>query len=138
MTTDLISLRDRVMTLTVADREVDHRLLSLAGWKLELLPGSNAEYWTNGDGERTYFRGEAPNFTSSVDAILALIERELPTLGANVWSWPGGPHKATLGTREIDFAEYMAPVGSGEGPTMAIALCLAFLRAIQSEEASNG
>lgn len=141
MTTLYEAIRERLAGLTGPDRKVDAMITVAAQVDLP-APMGDAGAWLRMPYKEdrcapgTYWlvqrsgmslRTAAP-LTGDVDAILALIEQDLPGMGVNIWAWPDFA-KATIGTREIDFAEYMAPVGRGQAPTLPLALCLAFTEA---------
>lgn len=72
-----------------------------------------------------------PAYTASIDAVVALIERELPG-----WMWTlngdKGEYDACLSTDHGRFLITEDTERYGKGPNGAIALLLAFLRALES------
>lgn len=105
--TDLIA---RVEKASGPDRHLD--------WEVHCLNGM--------EGVGMY--GPHPTFTASLDAVVALVERELPG-----WGW-------LVATRDDDYSASVwapgyrfDPLGSGHGKTAALALLRAFLRAKQAQ-----
>ena len=85
---------------------------------------------------------DLPHYTSSLDAIVKLVEAKLPG-----WSWTirskDTPENDPYGDRQVPSAlvyvglttsSMTRRLGGAQGPTPAIALCLALLRALAQEE----
>lgn len=117
--TDLTALIDRVSTATGADRELDAVIFILFPSLTDGKPPFNVE------SDPWHLQWTRPAYTSSLDAVIALVERHDPhqtqpwsvrqVLGAN---W----YVASIeGDEDVD-------CGDGEGKTPALALLLAFLR----------
>ena len=144
---DLADLIARVETASGPDRELDCRIeaaLVHAAQFLIVGPPTYAtpRYFANPDLELDWIGYDlletADNYTASIDAALALMERCLPglvlvmrRLANGLWqvdeAWIyNGPHDAT------DF-----DVDSSPRPG-ALAILLALLRALQSQEPSDG
>lgn len=102
--------------------------------KLEALDGPSREVdaeidrllnaWT-GPVLSTVLPG-VPPVTASIDAAVALCERALPGTKVMVNNWPGGskPAAARIGRNGED----------ARGPTLAIALVIALLRAMEGDK----
>ena len=83
--TDLEALRDRVRNATGPDREIDAALALLAGWTREKMKGDRSPHWRKPGRTEYYMRDDLPSYTTSVDAVTALIEHMLPG-----WAWKIG------------------------------------------------
>jgi len=127
---ELQALLERVKAATGPDREIDLEIALFAGWTHVRMKGDAKPYWRK-PGETQYFmRYEPPRYTASLDAITALIERELPGLclsvGQNVhhFYW-----FASLG--DVDDDGVPREVASGHSEfTAPLALTVAFLSAM--------
>ena len=123
MNTDLTALRERVSGLSGPDREVDFTIGAL--WP---DPPFNLTAATLRNR-----KPPCPEFTTSLDAVLALVERVLPGWTADLYLFgdgSGGP-EANVYPKDQPF-----PVERdvwGEGKTLAIALLLALLSAMESQ-----
>lgn len=91
----LEGLIERVKAATGADARLDVDLATLSGWKWNVMEGALG-YWTDPDGDQ---RG-IPNYTASIDAAIALVERVLPNFRWGVSGhslkdgvYADGPHK---------------------------------------------
>lgn len=76
-----------------------------------------------------------PAYTTSIDAIVALIERKLPGWSWGVQSYHGdkdGPLGMLIYSNGVDYAE-----ASGSRPTPALALSLALCRALQAQQETS-
>lgn len=149
--TDLSSLIERVEKLTGADREVDH-LVALAFPETflkrhifdferchssRLIRGGGIAYHRDGEpGWCIVADGDIPPLSASLDAAVAFTEATLP-----------GWWLELSGDREVGFlASVEGPKagdpcgGSGQKrkPTLALALILAALRALQAKERDHG
>lgn len=77
----LTELRERVLAATGPDREIDGDFAILAGWTFVKMKGDRNPYWRKPGVTEWYMRSDLPNFTASIDAALALVERMLPGCG---------------------------------------------------------
>ena len=115
---DLDTLITRLEASTGADREIDCWLENICGTaKFDYEPDSK------GPGQIP-IRVPPRSYTSSLDAIAALIERVLPE---REW-WRVSMQKTDAYAR-INFG---AQIISADGKTPALALCLAFARALRA------
>lgn len=118
------------------DRELSCSIAKAVGWRPEDgAPGSTTSSpWA-----------WCPDFTSSIDAALGLVERVLPGwMVVNLCEWDSdilrsrGPWTCTLkklGTQD----DFTADKGQcPHAPTPALAVCLATLRALKHREQGNG
>lgn len=115
---DLAALIERLEKLTCPDREVDD-LIGAAVFRTEPVgpfsPGSKVDK-------------RLPRYTASLDAVIALVERELPGWHWNVGEFP--TVRAQLAQPvETKFGPGIGIRADTTGATPAIALCLALLRA---------
>lgn len=106
-------------------RELDDAVLLACGWKTEPgeLLGLPITNWVSPTGS-VHWRCDVPNPTSSLDAAMSLVPE------GHFWSC-GGPDE-TLIRRPKPWAQVWRgkqAEDSGEGPTPAIALCIAALKA---------
>lgn len=112
---------------TGPDREIDGAVALLNGWTCEKMKGDQHPYWRK-PGVTVYWnRAELPSYTESIDAIVALIERELPGWTADADLCAPNSENLTYGARlfpPIPTCNY-----AGEARSSALALCAAFLRA---------
>jgi len=80
---ELQALIERVKAATGPDREIDLEIALFAGWTHVRMKGDAKPYWRK-PGETQYFmRSEPPRYTASLDAITAMIERDVPTGAGN-------------------------------------------------------
>ena len=70
----------------------------------------------------------APNYTTSIDAALALIPKGM---GRYIWAGEGAA-QVTIGILGWDWGPHISPKGKGEAKTEPLALCIAALRAHQA------
>jgi len=84
----LRELLERVRKAEGPDRELDAELAICFGWQYRSRKGRGREWLDDSFGSVETWVRQPPAFTASLDAITALIERELPgqawTLGKNV------------------------------------------------------
>jgi hypothetical protein len=124
-----LALAARCEAATGADREIDGAIALAFGWTLQKMRGDAKPYWRK-PGETKFYTRELsgpPAYTSSIDDITALIQRELPG-----WDWQvaskredrdGCPaHVHGVFDREL--------LREGCAATPALALCAAFCRAM--------
>lgn len=121
--TDLAELRRRVSEATGADRALDNLIgFHLDGQPFCVRAGFDPSAPEVGDGPLP------PNYTASIDAALALVERKIP--GAT-WSIAGGGvHKPSYD------ADVHGHIGSGNAeyaPTPALALIAALLASLEDQ-----
>lgn len=144
---DLIA---RVEGLKGPDRETDKLVEDTLWPNINFLPfNPNPNDWLVKIGEKwvetvRYPRGVMTNkdryvsrYTASIDAVVALIERELPGW---MWSLSGdtGEYDACLSTEDGRFLISEDIERYGEGPNGAIALLLGALRALDAIAQRNG
>ena len=128
MTSDLIT---RLSKLDAPDREVDAEIAEYLGivpldYERAIIHGATKNFfWHKTDSKAPYLTWE---FTSSVDAVLALAERKLPDANVLI-GW--GQTKETKPWARIG----VIPSHDATGFNLATALLIALLRA---KEASNG
>lgn len=79
---------------------------------------------------------DIPAFTTSLDAIVALIERKLP---GHAWmlSSPDKLLSNPLCQGEVAEGEFSFETTKGCAPTPALALCIAFLTALQAQQETS-
>ena len=129
----LTALAERVEGLTGPCRETDKAIALALGWTTEAPPRDSdrpmPHLWVGPDGSREM--ASPPHWTGSLDAVVALIERELP--GA-LWYVDRGPVRPMAGLQ-----------AAGDGPpwffyaaTPALALLAATLRALARKEGLDG
>lgn len=141
--TDLAQLIERLEAASEGSRELDATMFRAIGAPLpDKFANLNLELTWGPDGSaympvgEMQVRYEPPAYTTSLDAIVALIERKL--LG---WSW--GVSGALSPTCTGMLYE-PAPTATGyrtkrraDGKTPALALCIAFLRALQAQQETS-
>jgi hypothetical protein len=138
MTPDYASLLEGVKAATGPDRELDDAILSAVGWFDADAPARFGAQTIDG------------RITASLDAALGLVERVLPGCemsilrtaalrqtrgsewGADLWdgSLPDGDNAGRYGGK-------MNSV-SGAGPTPALAVLAALLKALSEKDQANG
>jgi len=141
------ALAERCEKATGPDREIDVALCIAADaprilthlLSKELRPLQKGQWYACGDGyvshpEWVYLDGApgkspAERYTASLDAITALVERELPGCGFVVKS-----RLTTAKTIARIFLRRWEAVSSDYATTPALALCAAFCRAMASKE----
>lgn len=117
------ALIEKLSAATGPDRDIDGALVEVFAthpplWKRKR--GSTSE-WGN---DHPLSSWDAPRYTASLDAALALVEKKLPG-----WDWE---------VHNNGLARLLSPEGNSiyaNAPTPALALCLALLRALQAMEA---
>lgn len=140
--TDLSSLIERVEKLTGADREADAALFDLMGARpchndvQHMWVYRDYDYADADEFELGAPQANLPRYTASLDAAVAFTEATLP-----------GWWLELSGDREVGFlASVEGPKagdpcgGSGQKrkPTLALALILAALKALQAKEIDHG
>lgn len=145
--TDLAQLIARLEAASEGSRELDGVVAILAGWfrvqprfthnrkggwiAPENLIGADNEGRPQLDSlHGTTIHRDPPRFTTSLDAIVALIERKLPGWHLQVEKHPGFCD-ATL------WPSPDAPYWLTHAATMPLALCIAFLRALQAQQETS-
>lgn len=92
---DIEGLMERVKASTGPDREIDADIALAVGWTHEKHQHDRQPYWRVPGETRGFMRTGLPAFTSSLDAIVGLIEREFPEWDYGVmrsWDWhPSAP-----------------------------------------------
>ena len=143
--TDLGNLIHRLEAAETGSRELDARMYALlcTADQYECMAVPN-----NHQVDELSFRWEAKSgrvftcwrnkaFTRSQDAITALIEEKLPGCSVDV-NWRADDAEASIVTfkgRRLDVGDIQR---FGRGKTAPLALCIAFLRAYQAQEATDG
>lgn len=138
MNYDLPTLRDllvRVEAATVPDRELDGRIWCLMGGLTFYRWDGAGVVWKVADGTIRHSASERiPLFTTSIDATVALIERELPD-----WAWSVA-RAESQGSAAVwatgSFDETLARVPLSNTPP-ALALIAAMLKALVAREEQN-
>lgn len=128
--TDLSQLLEKVRTATGPDRAIDRDIAEhIVGTRFRSTKRGREWLEDSHGGVETWVRQATP-YTTSLDAIVALIERELPG-----WWW-----KATkTGRADMELVGSMPFVSVGvNAKTPALALCAAFLSALISKEKADG
>jgi hypothetical protein len=119
----------RLETATGPDREIDARIAYAVDWTVGGVPFR--KICEEIDGEM-YWCGDLPPYTASLDAVVALIESELPGWWWQVRSLAGGKFTAAA-------AESPRPERQGKGSfglTPPLALLTAAVRALADKEAA--
>ena len=137
---DLDALIAKVEGLTGADREVDGLIEQSLGimpsdayWSKNNVYGEVVARWVSGH-YGAYKYHDPAELTASLDAIVKLVEAKLP---GSHWRVEKTCERPALSFRTHQFTGYCGDWGKpsrAEGPTPAIALCLALLRALAQEE----
>ena len=142
-------LLERVEKATGADREIDAALYNLLHTDNFRPVAFNAfvqddpEYfdlgryhdgWLVGKTKRDVYAEDLERFTDSLDAALALVEAKLPG-----WSYGVAMRGDKLRREGCDDERAYAWLKNGEqaeadAPTLALALCLALLRALEEQK----
>ena len=157
--TDLAQLIERLEAASEGSRELDAACIVAAqdipapryglkeGFKQECRLGNDdcsVEVWTVGlDYEERYARYPATPVTTSIDAIVALIERKLPG-----WFWgigrrsdaddPAKPMWAEVASeRWIKSETEKDEQFESDGVTAPLALCVVLLRALQAQQETS-
>lgn len=129
--TDLAELIARLEAASQGSRPLDREMMLLVGDAREVdhctFYGPDESVWYLGDYEHETDLPPLPYLTSSLDAIVALIERKLPGwwvqyLGQTTKGWAARIERQ--GTS----------LGLFNSTTPALALCIAFLRALQAQQ----
>ena len=158
MTTPLDGLIERVERCTGPDREIDMLLADYFGLVVEAFadvglrfdPNAvdvGAPFFTDpGMCAGMGFSWSAPTITASIDAVLDLVERKLPGHRWGVASaaikdgtYPDGKPRYAEGFKaHVTKVSALRPMPAvGQGRTAALAIILAFLRALQSIKTSE-
>lgn len=131
-----LELARRCEQATGADQSTDETIATALGWEFVGIAGDGA--WVIGRGDAMKALFAVPEFTTSLDAITALIERELPS--AWVWTLGQNVHHRTWGASINNLNEYGEPYSVCWGQSRyspALALCAAFCRAMAEKEKHN-
>lgn len=135
--TDLAQLISRLEAASEGSRELDAAMFRAIGAPLpDKFANLNLELTWGPDGSaympvgEMQVRYEPPAYTTSIDAIVALIERKLPGwwvqyLGQTTKGWAARIERQ--GTS----------LGLFNSTTPALALCIAFLRALQAQQETS-
>jgi hypothetical protein len=121
MSGDVEGLIERLETATEGSRELDAAIaLAVAGWS----GGPGKAYWTDNNGRH---RNRPPEWTKSIDAALALVERKL---GHAATVEPCINIGAAQHSCSIHLYEREEPVVTENLRTPALAIVAALLRAL--------
>jgi len=144
---DLTKLIARVEALTGPDRLTDANILwAVNPEAFESDAGDDNEHlkpsycyarglWTLNRADLMHLDSiPVPRLTASIDAAVMLTERMLPGSGASIWYSSDGKSNVSVGQVGFDWGPHLTPLGSAEGPTPAIALILATLKALAAKE----
>ena len=74
----MAKLLARVEAATGPDREIDGALALMEGWTFQKMKGDREPYWRKPGATEYWNRSTLINYTASIDAALALVERMLP------------------------------------------------------------
>lgn len=144
--TDHAQLIGRLEAASEGSRELDRDMMLLVGDAREVdhctFYGPDERVWYFGEYEHETDLPPLPYLTSSLDAIVALIERKLPgwmieRVGEHVFAdhRAKGPFLATLRTSPnlpgLTFAQ------CHYARSRPLALCIAFLRALQAQQETS-
>lgn len=119
--TDLSDLIERVRKAEGTDRQLDYALFC------HFAPMEVASAWHPLHGHK---------YTSSLDAITALIEKKLPGAKKSLTELVVGWSSSVLILDAVD-GSAVAEDFHADAPTAPLALCLAFLLAIQSQDTDH-
>lgn len=114
----------------------------VAGWTYDRRGNERRDWWRK-PGEEWFFRHDyPPRFSRSLDAALSLVEAKLP---GSHWRVEKTCERPALAFRTHQFTGYCGNWGTpsrAEGPTPALALLAAMLKALIAQDAqkenSNG
>lgn len=128
-----LALAERCEKATGLDREIDFKIGFATGWRKDIIDGNEMVLDWECNEFPNHYGSLLPSVTESLDAITALIERELPGLGWRIAGRDehGGkpyaqirwPIKDQVWKQEISHAA-----------TPALAICAAFCRAMADKE----
>lgn len=118
--TDVRDLTDRLEKATEGSRELDAEIaLVVAGWS----GGPGHAYWTDQNGKH---RNRPPEWTKSIDAVLALVEKVAPDALLDIRQRVGGREWCA----ELTVGAYCV---EGRADTLPLAILIALLRARTAE-----
>jgi hypothetical protein len=135
MTTDKSKTADLIARLEAAEhgsRELDARIMLMLRPELGVAPYTQPDigFWRARGGYRTV-EVRAPHYTTSLDAITTLIAEKLP-------GWSGTADIVRSDRADGKFSAEVRPLAAeigedveGNGKTSVLAVCIAFLRAIE-------
>ncbi|WP_313603890.1 hypothetical protein [Rhizobium sp.] len=111
--------------LSAPDRKSDEAIARLCGYSLDIVPGDanggeQKKVWSFGDPPEPT---RLPTFTSNLDRAMQFAEAKFPNHAAAI-SWRGERYQARLNED--------GPVA--DGPTAALALCIATLRTMMANQ----
>ena len=142
--TTLTDLLQRLEEATGPDRELDRDILFHFGWTIVPFGQSFGERWVDPEGNRTpYDPAHWPqswpmSLTSSIDAALSLVEREIPEAQPTIWindKWSTcqiyGPFYNDHGTK--GFKEF----SKCEGKTAPLAILTALVKSVIAQKESE-
>ena len=121
MTADLLPL---LQSATVGSRELDEAVLRVAGWTKNHDPALG-DHWVDPVGNRRWVGTPSP--TRSLDAVTALIAAR-----GRMWETDAHGYASVLGPGDV--LSHCIPAIDGKKPP-ALALCLAFVRAVEGKNA---
>lgn len=128
--TEWNALAERCRDAKGADREIDGDISLAVGEAQDVFKDTP---YVDREGARFVGRGmvfSAPYYTASLDAIVALVERELPGWIWTIYSKAEGPHPTPRAT--VVATDYRTQIGCN-GQTPALALCAAFCLAMAAK-----
>ena len=144
---DAAKLKDlltRIEAATEGDNDLDRDIAIALGWT---PPAFGLPFWYDDEGN---YWSALPDWSTSIDAALALVERVKPGWGCQVGrpiqthssGWYASVFRARLpgehGTFDGHFSDYVEPQNirprDGYRPNGALAICLALLRSIEGGE----
>lgn len=143
----LTALIDRLEAASEGSRELDREMMLLVGDAREVdhctFYGPEERVWCFGEYEHETDLPPLPYLTSSLDAIVALIERKLPG-----WFWgigrrsdaddPAKPMWAEVASeRWIKSETEKDEQFESDGVTAPLALCVVLLRALQAQQETS-
>ena len=126
-----VKLAERCEKAKGPDREIDFKIGFATGWRRYIHDGNDMIIDWEGNMFPDYYGSMLPSVTESLDAITALIERELPGNMRSIRKYPDGEAVAQVWNSQV-----------GETPRQrccaseALALCAAFCRAMNEKEAN--
>lgn len=126
---DLTKLIARVEALTGPNGGIEKAILLHLGYSWRGM-----DYW-HSDNRKTW--GQSPSLTSSIDAAVAFAKRMLPQWACGFYAGP----KTSIAfvVERVRHADRVhGAQHTAEGPTPAIAITLATLKALQTKEVSHG
>ena len=150
-----VELAERCEQATGPDREIDFKIGFATGWRRDIHDGNDMIIDWEGNMFPDHYGSMLPSVTESLDAITALIERELPgwawkvgtcSVSDDAWLTPdfncpmhGDRLKRELGYDRMkpgDLLDVGIDIELRPSGRAALALCAAFCRAMNEKEAN--